>query len=124
VYAVPFVPALVVLLRERQNRFVRLHAAQSLVFFALLALGQIALFAALVGVGNLLVELPFAAAASFVFYALYLIVGLMSLIIWLRLLGYAVDGTVHKIPLLTLCAAWIERVTLHAPRAFPSRRRA
>ncbi|MGH2517827.1 MAG: hypothetical protein ACRDHP_19445, partial [Ktedonobacterales bacterium] len=42
-YAIPFVPALVLLVSERQHRWVRFHAAQSLVFFSLLALAQIAL---------------------------------------------------------------------------------
>src|SRR5262245_10451369 len=52
-YAVPYVVALWVLLRERRNRYVRFHAAQSLIFFVTIPLIQLVLFVALVVVGNI-----------------------------------------------------------------------
>src|SRR5262249_33870302 len=86
-YVVPLLPALGLLIRERSDRFVRLHAAQALVFFVLLATAQLALYAALVLLGGgVPPDGPLATALGLVFYALVAALGLGSLLLWLALL--------------------------------------
>lgn len=109
-YAVPVVPAAVVLLRERNNRFVRLHAAQATAFFALLALAQVIIFSALVGVGGFVTDLTLATLLGIVFYGLLAIVGLLGLILWLDLLFDALCGRFRPYPGLTALAGRMEHV--------------
>ena len=109
-YVVPFVPAAVVLLRERHNRFVRLHAAQAVALFALLALAQVAIFSALVAAGGFVTDLALAALLGIVFYGLLAIVGLLGLILWLDFLHDALCGRFRPYPALTPLARRIEHV--------------
>lgn len=109
-YVVPFVPAAMVLLRERHNRFVRLHAAQAVAFFALLALAQVAIFSALVAAGGFVTDLALAALLGIVFYGLLAIVGLLGLILWLDFFHDALCGRFRPYPALTPLARRIEHV--------------
>jgi uncharacterized membrane protein len=109
-YAVPFVPAAVVLFRERSNRFVRLHAAQAVAFFALLALAQVAIFSALLAAGGFVTDLALAALLGIVFYGLLAIVGLLGLILWLDFFHDTLGGRFRPYPALTPLARRIEHV--------------
>lgn len=100
-YAVPLLPALVLLLRERRNRFVRAHAAQSLVFFAALALAQVAFFALLVVAGGLTTSLRAATMLAVVFALVWLALAALSFIAWTRLVAAALAGHVASLPLVT-----------------------
>ncbi|HEV2459190.1 MAG TPA: hypothetical protein VGS80_12600 [Ktedonobacterales bacterium] len=107
-YAVPFLPALALLARERRNRFVRVHAAQSLVFFVALMVAQCALFVALVAVGGITPNLKSDVLFGLIFYGIAAILGLAGLILWLRLVADAAAGLVTPIPLLSRLAERME----------------
>ena len=121
-YAIPFVPALILLMRERHQRWLRFHAAQSLVFFILLALIQIALFAALVLFGGNVDTLPVAAVAGLVFYGLYLLVGILGLVFWLRLVADAMSGRSTRFRLLSGAAMRLEMALARLQRLSPAQR--
>ncbi len=108
-YAFPLLPA-VALLRERNNGFVRLHAAQAIAFFSLLALAQVIVFSALVGAGAFVTNLALATLLGIVFYGLFAIVGLLGLIFWLDLLFDALSGRFQPYYGLTALAKRIEHV--------------
>jgi uncharacterized membrane protein len=109
-YALPIAPALLMLARERRNRFVRLHALQALVFYVWVALAQSALYALLVISGNLTHALPVAVALFCVFLALFAALGLLALRTWLRLLCDALAGRRSWFPLLTWPADRLDRL--------------
>lgn len=121
-YAIPFVPALILLVKERRQRWLRFHAAQSLVFFILLALIQIALFAALVLFGGNVDTLPVAAVAGLVFYGLYLLVGILGLVFWLRLVADAMSGRCTRFRLLSGVAMRLEKALARLQRLSPAQR--
>lgn len=117
-YALPIVPAALMLAREGRNRFVRLHALQAFVFYALVALAQIIVYVALVNAGNLSHSLPLAVGLFAVFLALFVIVGLCAISLWLRLMRDAMDGRRSRFAVITRCAdgldqflAWARRVS-------------
>jgi uncharacterized membrane protein len=120
-YAVPLVPAVWILHRERHNRFLRLHAAQSLAFFLALALAQSALFAALVAVGGIVSSLGLAAVLGLVFLALFLVVGMTGLLVWLRLLAGAMSGRLTYLPVLSSLALRLEATVTRLQRLIPAR---
>lgn len=121
-YAIPFLPALWLLLRERRNRFVRLHAARSLTFFAALALAQALLFVALVLAGTAVSGLTVATLLGILFYALYLAAAALAFLFWLLLMRDALAGRATAYPLLGGSAHWLEqRFTRAQNRLFPPR---
>jgi uncharacterized membrane protein len=107
-YVAPFVPALVLLARERRNSFVRLHAARALAFYAAIVVAQVALFVALVLIGGLAADGFGAVAFGLLFYGLFGLLGVAAVGIWLRLLADAAAGTLTPVPLLTAVAWRIE----------------
>jgi uncharacterized membrane protein len=107
-YAVPFAPALVVLLHERRNAFVRLHAARALAFYGLIGVAQIVLFVALVLIGGFALDGIAAIAFGLLFYGLFGLLGIAAVGVWLRLLADAAAGTLTPVPLLTAAARRIE----------------
>jgi uncharacterized membrane protein len=115
-YALPLLPALVVLLRERRNRFVRVHAAQALVFYLLVAGWQIALFFAAVGAGAVFTDLHADVVVGLAFVAVFVLLGVLSLLLWLRLLADAMAGQRTLFPVLSLWAERIERLSTRRSR--------
>lgn len=111
-YALPLAPALYLLWRERDNRFVRLHAAQALTFFTLVAVAQVVLFALVVMVGNLLPGGWLAAVVGLLFWAAFIALGVGGFTLWLRLLNDCAQGRVRRRRLLTPLAKRIESSTL------------
>lgn len=121
-YAIPFLPAFWLLLCERRNRFVRLHAARSLAFFGGLALAQVAFFAALIAVGGAVTGLNVAAVLGVIFYALYLLIAVLGFVFWLLLMRDALAGTATSYPLLGTWSHWLEtHITRVQNRLFPPR---
>jgi len=118
-YGVPFLSALALLARERRNRFVRLHAAQSLVFFVVLAVAQSALFVALVAVGGITPNLASDVLFGLIFYGIAALLGLVGLVLWLRLVADAAAGYVTSIPLLTRLAERLEGGLAHVQGLLP-----
>ena len=91
-YVFPLAPALYLLWRERRDVFIRLHAAQSVVFFGGLAVAQTLLFVALVALGNWAPAGGWLSALGLLFWALFLALGLGGFALWLRLLKTARMG--------------------------------
>ncbi len=110
-YAVPFVPASVLLVRERRNRFVRFHAAQALLFFVAVVVVQLLLYAALVVLGNVVMSLWQTVALFAVFLALLIGVGVFAFGLWLRLLRQCMDGRMVELRVLGGWAKRLERLT-------------
>jgi len=100
VHALPFAPAVVMLLRERRNAFVRLHAARALAFYGLIGIAQIVLFVTLVFIGGF-ASGGVAFAFGLLFYGLFGLLGVAAVVIWLRLLADAAAGTLTPVLLLT-----------------------
>lgn len=109
-YAVPYVAAIWVLLRERRNRFVRFHAAQSLIFFVTIPLMQLALFVALVVVGNIVGIGGLAFALGLFFIGAFLALGIGSLLLWLWMLADCWAGQATVFPILGALAHRLERL--------------
>jgi uncharacterized membrane protein len=122
-YALPLVPALYLLARERRNRFVRLHAAQALVFFACVALAQTLLFALVIFFGNLAAGTAAELPISLAFWGALIILGFGALVLWLRLLADAWHGRLRRRPILSPVASELERLTADLARATSSARR-
>jgi len=87
-YALGFISGIIFYLIEKENKFVRFHAMQSIVIFGSLTVIQIANRAALAlflpwGISNLISTL----------------VGLVGLILWIVLMIKAYQGELFKIPI-------------------------
>ena len=115
-YVLPLLPALVLLLRERRNRFVRVHAAQALVFYLLVGGWQLALFFAAVGTGDVFTDLHTDVVVGLAFVAVFVLMAVLSLLLWLRLLADAMGGQRTLFPVLSLWAERIERLTAYRSR--------
>jgi uncharacterized membrane protein len=106
------------LARERRNRFVRLHAAQALVFFACVGLAQTLLFALVVLLGNAaagsLAELPI----SLLLWGVLIALGIGAFVLWLRLLADAWGGRLRRRPVLSPLATQLERLSGSLTRRF------
>lgn len=110
-YAVPIVPGVLILWRERDNRFVRFHAAHSLVFFALVGVGQIGLYTVLVVAGGLIASDLVATVAAAVIVLLFVALGVGALFIWFGLLADCISGRTRPLPLAGVWAERLERIT-------------
>ncbi|WIG58753.1 MAG: hypothetical protein OJF49_001499 [Ktedonobacterales bacterium] len=115
-YAFPIVPALVLLIRERRNHFIRAHAALALIFFAALLLAQIAFWLVLIGAGSITPDLRFNVVAGLAILVLGALFGLISLLTWLRLIRAALAGRILTIPLLTPLAKRLYRLLTRVQR--------
>jgi uncharacterized membrane protein len=93
-YVLGWITGLVFFLIEKENKFVRFHAAQSLVVFGALTVLQIALgiFSGILVAIHLYVLLP-------VFTMLYPLIGLAGLVLWILLMVKAYQGEMFKLPI-------------------------
>lgn len=119
-YALPLAPALYLLARERRARFVRLHAAQALIFFAGIGLAQALLFALAVVLGNVAAgswaELP----VGLLLWGALLALGAGAFMLWLRLLAEAWNGRLRRRRVLSPLATRLERLAASFTRAVSS----
>ncbi|HEY1389543.1 MAG TPA: hypothetical protein VGF38_13455 [Ktedonobacterales bacterium] len=115
-YAVPYVAALWALLRERRNRFVRFHAAQSLIFFVTIPLMQLALFVALVVVGNMVGISALAFVFGLLFIGAFVALGVGALLLWLWMLADCWVGQATVFPILGPLAHRLERLLTEVRR--------
>lgn len=116
-YALPIVPAVLMLARQRSHRFVRIHAIQALVFYLLVALGQSILFVLMVKAGNISHSLPLAVGLFVVFLVLFAGLGLWAMAVWLRLIRDAYRGRRSRFAIISRAADWIERLAMRRGRA-------
>jgi uncharacterized membrane protein len=110
-YAVPIVPGWVLLARERRNPFVRFHAAQSLVFFGLVAAGQAALYLLLVVAGVLIRNDLLAAMAALLVLILFLALASITAYGWATLLADCIRGDARPLPVAGRLAIRLERLS-------------
>jgi uncharacterized membrane protein len=93
-YVLGWITGLVFFLIEKENKFVRFHAAQSIIVFGALTVLQIAIgiFVGLLTVIHLYFLIP-------IFTLLYPLIGLASLILWIILMVKAYQGEMFKLPI-------------------------
>ena len=93
-YVLGWITGLIFFLIEKENKFVRFHAAQSLVVFGALTVLQIALgiLSGILVAIHLYVLVP-------VFTLLYPLIGLVGLILWILLMVKAFQGEMFKLPI-------------------------
>ena len=86
-YVLGWVSGLVFILIEKENKFVRFHAIQSIVVFGALTVVSIvlSLFSAIPWVGV-------------IFGIVNWIIGLLALVLWIVLMIKAYQGTMYKLP--------------------------
>jgi hypothetical protein len=108
---VPLVPAVYLLTHEAHDRFVRLHAAQALVFHALVGAAQMALFGAVILLGGLIQSMTGALIAAAVLFALFAALLIVVAITWAHLVADCIRGRVALLPLVGGWALWVEALT-------------
>ncbi len=86
-YVLWWVSGLVFILIEKENKFVRFHAVQSIIVF-----GAVTVLLIVLGV---LGQIPF---IGLLFWILYIIVWLLAFVLWIVLMVKAVQGTKYKLP--------------------------
>ena len=86
-YVLWWVSGLVFILLERENKFVRFHAMQSIVTFGAITIVSIAL--------SILTIIPVIGA---IFVILNFIIGLLALVLWIVLMIKAYKGEMYKLP--------------------------
>ncbi|MGH2517228.1 MAG: hypothetical protein ACRDHP_16385, partial [Ktedonobacterales bacterium] len=84
-------------------------------------LAQIALFAALVFFGGAVSTLAIAAVAGLLVYALYLLVGIAGLALWLRLVADAMSGRNTRFRFLSGAAMRLEKALARLQGLAPAR---
>jgi uncharacterized membrane protein len=87
-YVLWWVSGLVFLLLEKENRFVRFHAMQSIVTFGAITVVSIVL-------SILAAIIPF---IGFIFGILNVIIGLLAFVLWIVLMVKAYQGETYKLP--------------------------
>jgi uncharacterized membrane protein len=118
-YTVPLVPAVYLLAREERNRFLRLHAAQSLVFHGLVGGAQLTLFLALVILGGVIQSMTGALITAAILFVLFSMLLVVVAITWAHLVADCIRGQVALLPLVGAWAVWIEALTARAVRSHP-----
>ena len=128
-YTVPLVPAAYLLMHATRDRFVRLHAAQSLVFHALVGVAQMVLFVAVIFLGGAIQSMVGALIAASVLFALFAALVIVVAITWAHLVADCIRGRVALLPLVGEWALWVEALTarevwahFRSQRAPPARR--
>ena len=93
-YVLGWITGLVFFLIEKENKFVRFHAMQSIIVFGALTAAQIAIgiFVALFTVVHLYFLIP-------IFTLLYPLLGLAGLVLWILLMVKAYQGEKFKLPI-------------------------
>jgi uncharacterized membrane protein len=103
---------------ERRDRFIRAHAAQSVVFFGSAAFAQVTLFMIIIILGNLLSGAGWLTAAlGLLIWGLFLVLGIGGFVLWLRLLNDCVHGRLRWRPILTPLALRLEAAALRFTRS-------
>ncbi|MFO8009515.1 MAG: DUF4870 domain-containing protein [Dehalococcoidia bacterium] len=87
-YVLGWLTGLIFILIEKEDRFVRFHAMQS-----------IAVFGGLTVLMILLSILAFIPVIGILFYILQILVGLAGLILWILLMVRAYQGNTYKVPI-------------------------
>ncbi len=88
-YLVCLVTGIVFFLMEKENKFVRFHAMQSILFYAALIVLYVAVF--------VLSNIPF---IGLIFWFLFIPIGIGGFVLWIVLMIKAYQGERFKLPLI------------------------
>jgi uncharacterized membrane protein len=121
-YAIPYVVSVGALLRERRNRFVRFHAAQSIIFFVTIPAIQLILFVVLIVVGNTVDTGPWSVVLGVLFIGGFLALGVGAFLFWLRLLADCWAGRATAFPVIGALAHRMERLLTRVQREIATSR--
>jgi uncharacterized membrane protein len=98
-YVLGWVSGIYFLVKEKENKFVRFHAIQSIAVFGLITVIYIIIFVILNSVAGMFRWIP---GVSFVLSALFGIfawlLGLGTMVLWIILMAYAYQGQRFKLP--------------------------
>jgi len=86
-YVLGWISGLVFILIEKENKFVRFHAMQSIVTFGAITVVSIAL--------SILGLIPF---IGVVFDIINVLIGVLAFVLWIILMVKAAQGTMYKLP--------------------------
>jgi uncharacterized membrane protein len=86
-YVLGWISGLIFILIEKENKFVRFHAMQSIVTFGALTVISIVL--------SILAAIPY---IGFIFSIMGWIVGVLTFVLWIVLMVKAYQGTHYKLP--------------------------
>jgi uncharacterized membrane protein len=86
-YVAWWITGLIFFLIEKENKFVRFHAMQSIVVFGAISILQIIL--------SILGLIP---VIGIIFYILYIIVWVLAVVLWIVLMIKAYQGAMFKLP--------------------------
>jgi uncharacterized membrane protein len=90
-YVVGWITGLIFFLIEKENKFIRFHAAQSIIVFGALTVLQIAL--------GIFSGILIAIHLYFLVTLLYPLIGLAGLVLWILLMVKAFQGEMFKLPI-------------------------
>lgn len=121
-YAIPYVVSIGALVRERRNRFVRFHAAQSIIFFVTIPAIQLILFVVLIVVGNTVDTGPWSVVLGVLFIGGFLALGIGAFLFWLRLLADCWAGRATAFPVIGALAHRMERLLTRVQREIATSR--
>ena len=98
-YVLGWVSGIYFLVREKENKFVRFHAIQSIAVFGLITIIYIIIFIILNSVAGVFRWIPgFSFVLSILFGVFAWLLGLLSMILWIILMAYAYQGQRFKLP--------------------------
>lgn len=98
-YVLGWISGIYFLVREKENKFVRYHAIQSIVVFGTITIIYIVIFVILNSVAGIFRWIPgFSFVLSIVFGVFAWLLGLLSMILWIILMAYAYQGQRFKLP--------------------------
>jgi uncharacterized membrane protein len=98
-YVLGWISGIFFIVRERENKFVRYHAIQSVVVFGAITIIYIVIFVILNSVAGMFRFIPvFSFILSAVFGIVAWLLGLLSMILWIILMAYAYQGQRYKLP--------------------------
>lgn len=86
-YVLGWVTGLIFLLLERENKFIRFHAMQSIITFGALTVAGV--------VFSILSAIPF---IGVLFWILDILLGLLGVVLWIVLMVRAYQGQTYKLP--------------------------
>lgn len=97
-YLLTWISGIILLIIEKDNKFVRFHAAQSTVLYLALLVLDIAL--------GFLTFIPY---VGFIISLASMLIGLLSLVLWIFLMYKAYKGEMYRLPVIAEYADQLEQ---------------
>ncbi len=98
-YVLGWISGIYFLVKEKENKFVRFHAWQSIAIFGLITLIYVVIFLILNSVSGTVRWIPgVSLVLSYIFGIFAFLLGLATMILWIILMAYAYQGQRYKLP--------------------------